>query len=303
MSQAKALQGQTSPTTAKTYPLELILEVMGIPRSTFYDRISPKEVGASEKKKRGPKTPESDFEVVQEIKKILKDPEFSGEGHRKMRARLSLKGINVGKNRVLRLMRIHGLLAPVRKDRVGQKRVHEGRIITERPNEMWGGDITEVMTKEDGKVYIFDMIDHCTAEIIGAYVTTNGNRFSAINCLHEAMNGQLGEVKKDKGRGVKLRLDHGTQFTSKRYINEAHHLGFELSYSFIGQPECNGIIERWHRTLKEQVLWTKSWRNAQEVKEAVLAFVEKYNDNWLLGRHGYVSPRKYKQSLAEKAAA
>ena len=34
------------------------------------------------------------------------------EGHRKAKARVAAKGIRVGKNRVLRLMRAHGLLAP-----------------------------------------------------------------------------------------------------------------------------------------------------------------------------------------------
>jgi putative transposase len=303
MSQARNLQGQISPATGKPYSIDLILDVMEIPRSTYYDRVSSRPASPLQVQKRGPKTSHSDLEVVQAIREILAEPMFSGEGHRKVTARLGLKEMYIGKNRVLRLMRIHGLLAPVRKYRIAQKRIHDGRIITDRPNEMWGGDITEVMTEEDGKVYIFDMIDHCTAEVIGAYVTTNGNRFSAINCLHEAMKGQLDEVKKDKGRGIKLRLDHGTQFTSKRYVNEAHHLCFELSYSFVGQPECNGIIERWHRTLKEQVLWTRSWKTVKEVKTAVLSFVEKYNENWLLGRHGYVSPLKYKQSLANKAVA
>lgn len=303
MSQAKALQGQTSPGTGKRYPTDLILKVMDIPRSTFYERVSVKPKLGKAPMKRGPKTALSDDEVVDSIRDILENSPFSGEGHRKVRARLAIENIHVGKNRVLRLMKANGLIAPVRNKRTGVKRKHEGVIGTERPNEMWGGDITEVITQEDGKVYIFDMIDHCTGEIVGTHVTTNGTRFSAVACLHTALGNQIGEIKKDTARGITLRLDHGTQFTSRRYVNEAHHLGFELSYSFVGQPQCNGMIERWHRTLKEQVLWTQCWKSLEEVKAAVGDFVEKYNEEWLLGRLGYMSPKAYKQSLALKAVA
>ena len=49
-----------------------------------------------------------------EIRTVLKASPFLGEGHRKVKARLAAKAIRVGKNRLLRLMRAHGLLAPVR---------------------------------------------------------------------------------------------------------------------------------------------------------------------------------------------
>ena len=80
-------------------------------------------------------------------------------------------------------------------------------------------------------------------------------------------------------------------------------MGFELSYSFVGQPECNGVIERWRRTLKEQLLWTRSWKNVDEVKQAVEKFVEIYNDQWILGKLKYQSPKQYREALAAQDAA
>jgi hypothetical protein len=68
-----------------------------------------------EAKKRGPKTRWTDSELVEEIRVVLQESDFLGEGHRKVRARLRAKGMRVGKNRVLRLMRENGLLAPVRR--------------------------------------------------------------------------------------------------------------------------------------------------------------------------------------------
>lgn len=301
MSQAKALLGQISPETGKKYSTEIILKAFGIPRSTFYDSLATKE--PKKLLKRGPKTEQSDEEIAIMAREVLNESPFSGEGHRKVRARLAKRDIFVGKTRILRIMRENKLLAPTRHCRRGTKKNHDGKITTSVPNECWGGDMTEVMTQEDGKIYIFDLIDHCTSEVLAAYVTTKGNRFSAISSLHEAVNRECGPVKKDVARGITLRLDHGTQFTSRRYVNESKHLGFNLSYSFVAQPECNGVIERWHKTLKEQLIWTKSWKNLEEVRAAVKDFVETYNNHWIMEKHGYLSPREHKQSLAATIAA
>ena len=301
MSQVIALRGQSSPDTGKKYPLDLILKVFGISRSTFYDSLSNSAKPTSPNK-RGPKTKFSDVQIIEFAREAINSSKFSGEGHRKVRAMLAKKDIVVGKTRLLRLLKLHGLLAPTRVRRNGKKRVHDGRIISDKPNEYWGCDMTEVMTEDDGKVYVFDLIDHCTAEIIGIHVSTNGSRFSAIECLHKATKKEFGDVRKDIARGTKIRLDHGTQFTSKRYVNESHHLGFELSYSYVAQPECNGIIERWHRTLKEQLIWTKSWKTCDEVKAAIEIFVVDYNEEWMLERHKYKSPLEMKAILKGTAA-
>jgi len=303
LSQVRRLRGSRSPGTGKTYSLSLLLDVYEIPRSTYYDQIKEPKEASQTPAKRGPKTEHTDDKVVEKIKEVLDESPFSGEGHRKVRVRLKLKGIHAGKTRVLRLMKENNLLAPTRKKREATKREHKGKIITERPNECWGGDITEVMTVEDGKVSIFDIMDHCTDELLAIHVVKRANRFEAIECLQQATRKEFGEAKKDAGRGVTLRLDHGSQFTSERYVNEAHFMGFEISYAFVGQPQCNGIIERWHRTLKEQLLWTKTWKNIDEVRGAVKAFVKTYNSQWLIERHGHRSPLDFRRSMKTKVAA
>ncbi len=305
MTQARALLGVISPGVGRRYPSRLILRVHGLPKSTFYERQAVKR-GApitTSRGKRGPKTEHSDDELVTAIRQVITASPFSGEGHRKIRARLALRGIMVGKNRVLRLQRLHSLLAPTRRRHEGVRREHDGKIITERPNLCWGGDITEAMTTEDGKVSIFDIIDHCTDEIIGFTVTTEANRFAALDSLHQAVHKEFGSVAKDIARGVLLRVDHGSQFTSRRYVNEARYLGCEPSFSFVGQPQCNGVIERWHRTLKEQLLWTRTWKNAEEVRQAVSKFVRLYNSCWLVERHGYRSPAQVRAAFATQEAA
>jgi putative transposase len=78
-----------------------------------------------------------------------------GEGHRKVRARLRMRGIRVGKKRVLRLMRENGLLAPVRRRHSHGDRTHSGTIRTNRLSELWGTDATRFYTLENGWCWFF----------------------------------------------------------------------------------------------------------------------------------------------------
>lgn len=305
MTQARALRDTRSPATGLRYPVRMILAVYDLPPSTFYDRCASRPGVATPmpRAKPGPKTTQDDATLLAAIRDVIATSPFSGEGYRKVRARLVMRGLRVSRNRVHRLMRLHGLLAPTRRRHSGAKRVHDGTIITPLPNQCWGGDATEVVTTQNGTVTIFDLIDHCTDEILGVTVTTTANRFAALDCLHQAVRREFGTVGKDAARGVTLRCDHGSQFTSARYVNEANHLGCSISYAFVGQPECNGVIERWHRTLKEQLLWTRTWQTADEVRDAVLAFVQRYNQHWLIQRHGHRSPSTVRASFRTTVAA
>ena len=111
--------------------------------------------------KRGPKTAQSDEELVVEIRRVLKASPFTSEGHRKVRARLRAIGIRVGKDRVLRLMRENRLLVPHRAGHRRGDRAHAGSITTDQPDELWGTDATRFYTRENGWCWFFGAIDHC----------------------------------------------------------------------------------------------------------------------------------------------
>ena len=129
----------------------MVCETWRVARSSVYalraQQGGPLTSDRQQPGKRGAKTALSDEELVGEIRTVLKASPFLGEGHRKVKARLAAKGIRVGKNRVLRLMREHGLLAPVRRGHPRGDRSHSGRIRTERPDELWGTDASRFWTK------------------------------------------------------------------------------------------------------------------------------------------------------------
>src|SRR5262249_58689528 len=114
--------------------------------------------------KRGPKTRWSDAEVVAAIRAVLAATPFYGEGYRKIRARLAHRGLAIGGKRVLRLMRVHQLLAPRRLGPPNGGPAHAGTITTTRPDEMWGTDATRLYTQEDGWCWVFRAIHHFADE-------------------------------------------------------------------------------------------------------------------------------------------
>ena len=52
----------------------------------------------------------------------------------------------------------------------------------------------------------------------------------------------------------------------------------------------NGCIERFFRTLKENLLWVRDFETIEELRLALLEFRRLYNEHWILERHGYLTP-------------
>ena len=125
--------------------------------------------------------------------------------------------------------------------------------------------------------------------------------------LDLAIHTACGAVRADAARGLLLRHDHGSAFMSDHFQNQIAFLGMTPSFAFVRQPETNGVAERFIRTLKEQVVWGRIFRNAEEVRGAVRAFVARYNEHWLLEKNAYRSPaqtrREWFAALAPIRAA
>jgi transposase InsO family protein len=280
--------------------LATVCKIVGAPRSSVYARRRA-DVGVGGK--RGPRTELSDTELLEKIRTSITDSPFSGEGHRKVCARLRREhGIRVGRKRVLRLMREAGLLAPQRARGRRRPRAHEGTIIPEGPNLIWGTDATMAYTVRDGWVWAFVAVDHFTAEA-WASVARRGDRFAALEPIYDAVRDRFGELGPDVCRGISCRHDWGPQYTSSHFQGSLRWLGIEDSPAYVGEPPCNGCAERFIRTLKEQVIWTKHWTTIEELEAAVRAFAELYNREWLIERHGHRTPREAYLAATGAAAA
>ncbi len=187
-------------------------------------------------------------------------------------------------------MRENGLLAVVPKGKSKSKREHNGTIIPEAPNLMWGTDMTTTLTFREGQASIFFAIDHYTAECVGIHAAKNGTRFEALEPIRQGVSEVFLGVEKDGASGLALRHDHGSQYTSRVFQEEVRFLGIQSSPSFVREPETNGCAERFVRTLKEQLLWVKDFHTVEELRVALQRFKEDYNREWMIERHEHRSP-------------
>jgi putative transposase len=103
-------------------------------------------------------------------------------------------------------------------------------------------------------------------------------------------------------RGLKLRHDHGSQYMSDHFRKEIAFLGIESSPAFVRAPEGNGCAERFIRTLKENLLWVRTFETTEELRQALLAFRETYNTKWLIERHGFMTPTAFRQMQLQPVA-
>src|SRR5947209_17508662 len=157
-----------SPSSKKPYGVARVVGLWDLARSSFY-AARHRERHPRETQKRGPKVV-SDAELVTAIRQLLDEAVFSGEGYRKIWARLRHKGIRTSKDRVLQLLRENQLLSPARQPEPAASNPPEGTIISELPNQMWGTDATATFTEAEDTVTVFAAIDHCTAECVGIHV-------------------------------------------------------------------------------------------------------------------------------------
>ena len=284
-----------SPSSKQPYGVARVASVWNRARSSFY-AARQREQHPREPQKRGPKVL-SDEELIAEIRELLAQPIFTGEGYRKIWARLRHKGVRTCKDRVLRLLQEQQLLSPSRQPEPASSNPHEGTILTTAPDQMWGTDATATFTEAQGSVTVFAAIDHYTAECVGIHVVKKATRFEALEPIRQGVKEHCGGFAAAAADGLKLRHDHGSVYMSDDFQNEVKFLGIEPSPAFVRQPEGNGCIERFFRTLKEQLLWVSHFRDLEELRAALIEFRDRYNHHWILERLDYRTPAQARRDF------
>jgi transposase InsO family protein len=241
--------------------------------------------------------------LVGHVRRVLEASPFHGEGYRKAWAKLRFEGIRASKERVRRLMREHGLQAPQRAGHPHGPKAHDGTITTEAPDVMWGTDMTATVTVGEGSAFVFVAVDHCTTECIGLHAAKSGSRFEALEPIRQGMRERFGGIGEGVARGLRLRHDHGSNYLADDFQQEVAFFGIESSPSFVREPEGNGVAERFIRTLKENLLWVRSFQTIEDLRLALLEFKRTYNEQWMLEKYNYRSPAQARRDLVGLDAA
>jgi putative transposase len=277
-----------------------VCRLAGVSRSAACEQRRRRSLSEPPRRRPGPVGVATDAELLKQIRDVIDDSPFVGEGHRKIWARLRRRGVFSSRKRVLRLMREAGLLAPTPQVRKRAARLHDGTITVSVPDTLWATDATEGWTEQDGRCAVFVIVDHASGEV-WFDAAARMDRWAAADLLREVTTERFGSVEAAVAAGLALRYDGGSCFRSEHYQTEIDHLGISRSPAFHYEPETNGCAEKAIQTLKEQVLWIERFTTLEELRAAVRAFGRRYNAEWLIERHGFRTPIEAREHLIRQA--
>jgi transposase InsO family protein len=276
-----------------------------VPNSSYYDYLRQQKQSAEkrQRKRPGPKVQVDDQSLLVAILEVMTTCPFVTEGTKKVHARLRRQGIKASRNRVNRLMREHGLLSPQRSEPGDPKR-HDGTIIPDGINQIWGTDGTLFGTINGELLWLFAVIDHYSDEILGWHIVNvgQGDRFAALEPIKQGLRKICGAVGKDIGKGIAIRHDWGPQYIAHDFKTELKFFGLKNSPALVHEPQTNGVIERFFKTLKMECLWIHDFTDVEQAREIVGPWMELYNTLWLIERHGHKTPREVRVSEQKKSA-
>ena len=307
-----------SISTRQRFGVARVCRVWGVSRATLYRHRAAAGAANTPRppRRRGPQGACSDAALLVHIRAVIDASPFSGEGYRKVWARLRAQGVRAAPRRVRRVMKAANLLAPQRPVQ-HDAHPHDGTIVTDRVDEVWdepvgatgssppANDMTQTVTTREGRAYAFIAVDHCSGEFIGTHASSSASRWEALEPIRQGLTRHFGGVGPDTAVGLILRHDHGSNYMSDDFQNEIKCFGITSSPAFVRQPEGNGVAERAIRTLKEQLLWVRHFATIEELRQALAAFAAQYNASWIRQRHGYRTPDQIRadQKALETEAA
>lgn len=205
MSQAHSIS------THRRYGTARVCDIWGVPRATVYrHRVSRNAANeARPPRRRGPEGACSDSALLEHIQAIIEASPFSGEGYRKIWARLRHRGVRTAPRRVRRVMKENDLLAPQRPVQ-REAHPHDGTIVTDKVDQVWGTDMTQTVTIGEGRAYVFIAVDHCSGEFVGTHASSSASRWEALEPIRQGVTRHFGCVGPDTALGLILRHDHGS---------------------------------------------------------------------------------------------
>ena len=289
---ARAVAAMSLETDAGRASVEQVCRVFGLSRSAYYAAQRPSgapdggdaavvetaregEIPAKVVPLRRGRRPGVSAEALRAaIQEVVKA--HLAWGVRKVWATLrrSPRGMRVGHRRVWAHMKAMGLCLTANRARPEEP---ESRtVMVQEPNRRWGTDMTTVYTAEDGWVAVSVLIDSGCRTVLALGVTKSQESWALLSPVRAALLGQFGTVE-NVPDGLELRTDHGPQYTGQDCADLCREWGLDHTLAAVGRPTGNAGTERVIRTLKEECIWLRDWKNRQEVEAALEAWRKSYN--------------------------
>jgi transposase InsO family protein len=101
---------------------------------------------------------------------------------------------------------------------------------------------------------------------------------------------------------VLIDLPHHPQAPAQQPI-QTPRWGLVHTFAPVGRPTGNAVVERFIRTMKEEVIWLRDWNTAAELREAINAWLVKYHTRRAHQSLGWMTPSEYRAAHLSKPVA
>jgi putative transposase len=210
---------------------------------------------------------------------------------------LRRRGHRVGKNRVARLMRAHGIRARVvtiRYTSPGMQR-YFGSVLNEQldlelsaPDQVWVGDITYLKV---GAIYRYlaVVMDKYSRRVVGWSYGPRKDVALTLRALNSAVRSRR------PSRGIVFHTDRGTEYAGTAFKERLAELGFRQSMNRPGKMTDNAFIESFFHSMKSDIYHGVRFTDDVELRVALQSYVPFYNQDRLHSSLQYVSPATFER--------
>lgn len=235
-------------------------------------------------------------EILMEIKESHKNS-HRVYGSPRITEDLQAKGTKCSKNRVARLMKVHGIIAKAKKKFKATTNSKHNLPVTEnllnqdfvaeKPNTVWVSDITYIWTLE-GWLYLAVILDLYSRQVVGWAMSDRLTANFVIKALHQAIG------RRNPVRGCILHSDRGIQYASTDFRDVLNSYGFIRSMSRKGNCYDNAVAESFFHTLKTEHVYDYRYETRAEAIQSIFEYIEIfYNRQRRHSAIGYRSPVSY----------
>lgn len=268
----------------KKYTVKVILSALSVPRSTYYRWLADGVTSVLTK-------------VEEAIIALCKQTKYRF-GHRKIKKLLmATYKLDRHRNTVQAIMQKHHLQCRIKPKRKwksqGESIIIAPNLLARNftasaPNQKWVTDITYIQYGSS-TMYLSTIMDLFNNEIVAYKMYDHQQTPLVIDTLNEALK------LRDYPEGIIIHSDQGSVYTSYAYqdlIKEKHAVS---SMSRRGNCWDNAVIESFHSNIKsEEFQYVKfnSMHNIQVV-EKVNEYMRYYNEDRILEKLGYLTPKEF----------